>query len=60
MVEGLNTDLLSHINSQMMAWYISQEFKNGKGTTKAKTKNSAKPKSAGTPRTVRRKQPVQA
>lgn len=57
MVEGLNTDLLSHINSQMMAWYIDQEFKNGK--QKAKTTNSAKPKSKGTLRTVRRKQSVQ-
>jgi hypothetical protein len=58
MVEGLNTDLLSHINSQMMAWYISQEFKHGKRPTKDKTKNSTKPKSKGAPRTVRSKQSV--
>lgn len=58
MVEGLNTDLLSHINSQMMDWYIHQEFKNG--TPKTKTKNSAKPESKSPLRTVRRKQSVQA
>lgn len=58
MVEGLNTDLLSHINTQMMDWYIHQEFKNGK--PKAKAKATTKSKSASTLRSVRRKQPVQA
>lgn len=58
MVESLNTDLLSHINTEMMEWYIGQEFKYGK--TKRKTKSSAKSKSKGTLRTVRREQPVQA
>ena len=58
MVEGLNTDLLSHINSQMMEWYISQEFKNERKASKTKVRSSAKSKSAGTSRTVRSKQSV--
>lgn len=58
MVESLNTDLLSHINSVMLDWYVRSEFKNAPKQTK--TKNSAKPKSPGSPRAVRRKQPVQA
>ena len=58
MVESLNTDLLNHINTEMMKWYIGQEFKNGKA--KPKNKSSAKPKSQSPLRTVRRKQSVQA
>jgi hypothetical protein len=54
MVESLNTDLVSHINEKMLAWYIEQEFKNGKVT---RTKN-AKSKPSGTSGTVRAKQSV--
>ena len=57
MVESLNTDLLTHINREMLTWYVKQEFKYEKG--KAKTKIATKPKSPGTRGTIRRKQSVQ-
>ena len=58
MVESLNTDLLSHINREMLAWYVKNEFK----IAKPKNQNSknSKPKSSGTSRAVRTKQPVSA
>jgi hypothetical protein len=59
MVESLNTDLLTHINREMLTWYVKQEFKYEKGKAKAKINSAAKPKSKGPRRTVRKKQPVQ-
>lgn len=58
MVESLNTDLLSHINREMLDWYIRCEFKNAKPTHKITKKSKSQPE--GTPRTVRRKQSVPA
>jgi hypothetical protein len=58
MAESLNTDLLSHINREMLSWYVKHEFKNA--TSKNKNAKNAKPKSSGSLRVVRRKQPVQA
>ena len=43
MVEGLNTDLLSHINREMLAWYLRNEFKNAKASHQNSEKS--KPKS---------------
>jgi len=50
MVESLNTDLLSHINATMLAWYIEQEFKN----ERTKPKANKKPGSKGSLRAVRK------
>ena len=50
MVEGLNTDLLSHINREMLAWYLRSEFKNA--TPKNKVTKKSKPKSTGPLRLV--------
>lgn len=51
MVESLNTDLLSHINSEMLAWYVKNEFKIEKANPKAR--RSSKSKSEGSLRVVR-------
>lgn len=56
MVESLNTDLLSHINREMLYWYVRNEFKNGKSENKNSSKS--KPKSKGASGTVRRRQSV--
>ena len=58
MVESLNTDLLSHINREMLSWYVKHEFKIAK--PKNKTSKNTEPKSAGASRAVRKKQPVLA
>jgi len=59
MAESLTTDLVSHINSLMLDWYVKEEFKNGR-KVKAKTTTKPKSKPKGTPRTVRPRQSVQA
>jgi hypothetical protein len=56
LAESLDQDLVSHINGKMLAYYIKQEFENGK----AKTKTKSKPKSKSAPRVVRKQQSVQA
>lgn len=57
MVEGLNTDLLSHINREMLAWYVKNEFRHE--NSKGKNSKNSKPKSKGTSRAVRSGQSVQ-
>jgi hypothetical protein len=54
MAESLDLDLVTYISQKMLHYYVQQEFGNGKD----KTKNKAKPKSKGAPRTVRSKQSV--
>ena len=56
LAENLDQDLVSHINSKMLAYYIRQEFENVKNKTKGKAKSKAK----STPRVVRKQQSVQA
>jgi hypothetical protein len=34
MAEGLNTDLVHHIQHEMLGYYVKQEFKNRKSGTK--------------------------
>ena len=58
MAEALDQDLVSYINDKMLAYYIKQEFQNGK--TKNSAKTGAKSKATGALRAVRGKHSVQA
>lgn len=57
MAESLDQDLVSHINSKMLTYYIKQEFGNGKNKTKAKV--GTKSKSPSAPCVVHKQHSVQ-